>query len=103
MSLPESNEPRTMIDGEESDEGEVSVSNCTGLRCASSDTAYQPNNVLCQLATKRQNFQPQWYKQYIWLTLCTSSKKVYCLYCRYAAQHKNDKLHQNGSESIHPV
>ena len=42
MSLPGSNETET--DGEESDEEEISVSNCTALCCTSSDKAYQPTS-----------------------------------------------------------
>ena len=81
--------PGFETNGEESDEGEITVSNCTALCCTSSDEAYHLTNkqVLSQLASKGRNFQPQWYKQFTWLTICTSSNKAFCLYCRYAVQH----------------
>ena len=28
-----------------------------------------------------------WYKKHIWITLCVSKKKIFCLYCRYAVIH----------------
>ena len=56
----------TETDGEETDEGEIRVSNCTAVCCANSGKAYQPTHkqVLCQLILKGRNFQPQWYKQF---------------------------------------
>lgn len=81
-SVPSCSRPET--DGEESDrDAEISVSNCTAMCCASDDKAYQPTTkqIISLFTSKGRNFQPQWYKQFTWLTVCTSSKKVYCLYC----------------------
>ena len=92
----------TGTDGEETDERETPVSNCTALCCANSGKAYQPTHkqILCQLASKGRNFQPQWYKQFTWLTTCTSSKKVYCLYCRYAVQHEMITFIKTGEKAF---
>ena len=40
------------------------------------------------LSMKQRNFQSSWYKQFPWLGVCTSRKKVFSFYCRYAARHK---------------
>ena len=90
-------------DGEETDEGEIPVSNCTAQCCVNSGgQAYQPTHkqVICQLASKGRNFQPQWCKQFTWITICTSSKKVYCLYCRYAVQHKMITFIKTGEKAF---
>ena len=28
-----------------------------------------------------------WYKKHVWITLCVSKKKIFCLYCRYVLKH----------------
>lgn len=77
-------------DREESHEGEVSVSNCTALCCINIDKAYQlvKKHHLSQLASNKRNFQLQWFRKFSWLAVCTASKRVCGLYCRYAAQHR---------------
>ena len=82
-------------DGESDDEVETLVdsvptpSACTAPCCACSETVFQPIDklALLKLTAKKRAFQPQWYKQFPWLSVCISSNKVYCLYCRYASQH----------------
>ena len=65
--------------------------NCTVQCCVSTDRAFQPvdKRTLLTFTNKDQkrNFQPQWYKQFPWVSVCTTSKKAYCLYCRHASQH----------------
>ena len=61
------------------------------LPCCGNDTvsvAYQPTDKpsLQQLFSNKRNFQPGWYKRFPWLSVCLSRKKVFCLYCRYAAK-----------------
>ena len=100
-SVPSCSRPET--DGEESDaDAEISVSNCTTMCCASGDKAYQPTNkqIISLFASKGRNFQPQCYKQFTRLTVCTSSKKVYCLYCRYAVQHNMIKFIKTGEKAF---
>ena len=57
--------------------------------CTSEEKAFQPNDkpTLQLLGAKGRNFQPTWYKQFPWLTVCICRMKVFCLYCRYAAKH----------------
>ena len=28
-----------------------------------------------------------WYKTYLWLSICKTRKRVFCLYCKYATTH----------------
>ena len=62
---------------------------CTALCCSSSEKAFQPTDksTLSRLKVKDRTFQAQWYKRFPWLTVCTTTNKAYCLYCRYATQH----------------
>ena len=61
------------------------VSACDGICCSSNLKPYQPSsqNVLKTLARGGRNFTSRWFKQYPWLTVCKTTKKVYCFYCRY--------------------
>ena len=58
---------------------------CAG-HCSSDEKGYQPVDrpTLDMIATEKRNFQPRWYKQFPWLTVCLTYKKVFCFYCRYA-------------------
>lgn len=71
-------------------ENESVVPVCSGQCCGSDEIAFQPKDkpTLLTLTAKKRNFQPQWYKQYSQLSVCTTQKKVFCLYCRYATKHK---------------
>ena len=55
--------------------------------CGNETVAYQSTDkpLLQQLISNERNFQPGWYKRFPWLSICLSRKKVFCLYCRYAA------------------
>ena len=60
------------------------------LPCCGNDTvAYQPTDKpsLQQLISNKRNFQPGWYNRFPWLSVCLSRKKVFCLYCHYAAKN----------------
>ena len=52
---------------------------CVALCCANMDKPFQPKdkNTLQNLASKR-NFQSQWYKKFPSLSVCFTSKKVFC-------------------------
>lgn len=56
---------------------------------SSVEKRFQPVDkaTLDMIATEKRNFQLQWYKQILWLTICLTHKKVFCLYCRYATHH----------------
>ena len=36
------------------------------------------------LSTKAEN---SWYDKYSWITLCSTQKKIFCMYCRFAQKH----------------
>ena len=74
---------------EEMTDDEGATVRFTALCCTDSKETYQPTNkqALFQLSQEGRNFQPQWYKQFPWLTICMTSKKAYCLYSWYAVQH----------------
>ena len=102
--------------GESNDEAETVVdsvptsSACTApyaystICCACSETVFQRidkltlSNLIANF--KKRNFQPQWYKQFPWLSVCISSKKVYCLYCRHASQHNLITFSKMGEKAL---
>ena len=57
--------------------------------CSTADEAFQPTDkpTLSGLSSKQRNFQSKWYKDYPWLSVCATYKKVFCLYCRYGSNH----------------
>ncbi|XP_078679480.1 zinc finger MYM-type protein 1-like [Branchiostoma floridae x Branchiostoma belcheri] len=63
---------------------------CDCKGCAASPTSFQPRDdaTLTTFKNKGRKFQPTWYKDREWLTLCTKRCKVFCAPCRYAHQHK---------------
>ena len=67
----------------------VSLSQCTSLCCSSELEPFQPKSAeaLGCLARNGRNFLPFWFEQYPWLTVCTTSRKVYCFYCKFAMKH----------------
>ena len=71
------------------DEDTLEAQTTCSARCSSNEKGFQPVDkpTLDMIATEKRNFQPQWYKQFPWLTMCLTYKKLFCLYCRYATQH----------------
>lgn len=63
---------------------------CTGLCCSDEQKVFQPteSTILSQFVKKDRKFLPVWYQTYDWITLCTTTKKVFCIYCRFASKHK---------------
>ena len=35
----------------------------------------------------KRSIQPSWYKKHPWISVCRSSYKIYCHYCRYAKKN----------------
>ena len=62
---------------------ENQVSSCSSLCCSDTNIAWQPKGkqTLVSLMVKGRNFQPQWYKHFPRLSVCMSTKKVYCVCC----------------------
>ena len=64
--------------------------NCMAVCCnPSNKKLFQPTDktTLSSFTVNNRSFQPQWYEQFLWLTVCTTTNKAYCLYCKYAMQH----------------
>ena len=63
--------------------------NCTALCCLHSDKAFQPidKKTLSIFTIKKRTFQPQWYKQFPWVSIYITYKKAYYLYCQHATKH----------------
>ena len=65
---------------------------CTAECCLNRMSPHQPLNDAILEATKEQIgkqlrvFQKQWFKEFPWLTLCTTQNRVYCFYCRSCIQ-----------------
>ena len=91
----ETEEPSSsVVSDHDSEPGECSTSGgsseCTALCCENTTQTFQPkdkNISLLTLSYKKRNFQSKWYVSFPWLTVCTTTKKVFCLYCRYASHH----------------
>lgn len=86
---PHTRENASSIIQQDKDDALESQTTCTAHCCASVEKKFQPVDkaTLDMIATEKRNFQPQWYKQFPWLTICLTYKKVFCLYCRYATHH----------------
>ena len=63
---------------------------CTSLSCSDDRKAFQPTEsaILSQFVWKECKFLPVWYKSFKWIALCTTKKKVFCVYCLFAEKHK---------------
>ena len=64
--------------------------NCTAVCCdPSAKKPFQPTDktTLSSFTVNNHSFQPQWYGKCLWLTVCMTTNKAYCLYCKYAMQH----------------
>ena len=57
---------------------EVAQAACTA-QCCSNEKGFQPVDkpTLDMIATEKRHFQPQWYKQFPWLTIFLTYKKVF--------------------------
>ena len=93
-SIPSGTETSSSVTGSTAEtnvEG-TSQPNCSAciLPCCTDPKPFQPVNsvVLASLANKDRNFVVDWFKQFPWLTLCLTKKKVFCVYCRYISQHQ---------------
>jgi len=87
-SISEADEAET-TDGFPDCISEAIPTNCTAQCCVNSDKAFQPidKRTLSTFTIRKQNFQPRWYKQFPRVSICTTYKKAYCLYCQHASKH----------------
>ena len=70
--------------------------------CCTDQKPFQPVNsvVLASLANKGRNFVVNWFKQFPWLTLCLTQKRVFCFYCRDISQHELLTFSKNFSRAF---
>ena len=80
----------------------VVVDDCVSICCSNESKAYQPrdNSTLSLFTRKDRKFLPTWYGKYPWITLCSSQRKVYCLYCRFAHKHKLFYFSKKGEDAF---
>ncbi len=88
-------------DNNESQAGEVNH-NCMRQCCGDDKRVYQPRGkeTLSLFTNKGRKFLSSWYDKYDWLTLCTTQKKVFCIYCRFAHRHKLLTFSKKGEEAF---
>ena len=79
---------------------ESEASHCSALCCTVK--AYQPTDAetLASLVFKGRRFEVHWFKRFAWLSVCMTSKKVYCVCCRYATQHNLITFSKKGEKSF---
>lgn len=75
---------------------------CINQCCAEEKNVYQPKGkeALSLFAKNDRKFLPLWYDKHEWLTLCTTKKKVFCVYCRYAHRHDLLTFSKKGEEAF---
>lgn len=68
---------------------QVEINECSSICCSDERTAYQPKDkvTLSKFVNKGRKFIPAWWYDNYWITLCSTRKKVFCLYCRFAQMH----------------
>lgn len=68
---------------------------CDCQGCTLTDSVYQPLEVSNSKKSRvgkpktksySRKIQPEWYKKYPWITVCTSTFKIFCVFCRNAKQ-----------------
>ena len=76
------------VEGEANEEALMALMYCQSSCCTDETKPYQPNDKITatSMAYKGRNFIPRWYTTFPWLSLCTTTKKVFCFYCRIAQQ-----------------
>jgi len=64
----------------------VEVEVCQSLCCSEIIKPFHPTDkkTVQSLSNDKRNFMPHWYQAYPWLSVCTTKKKVFYCYCRYA-------------------
>ncbi len=67
------------------------TSDCFSECCKEALSPYQPSEAgIIEQTRKKQGkkvrqFSPTWYSTYPWLTLCVTTTKAFCTYCRYCS------------------
>ena len=77
---------------EEDEESEIDVAagSCQCPCCSDYDTAHHPADLQkskLMSSAERRSIQPSWYTKHAWISVCTSSYKIFCQVCCSAAKH----------------
>lgn len=94
--------------------GNKSADFCAADCCSPTrDKPYQPDTKDILAKTKRiqgqgkneqaRYVQASWFKQYTWLTLCTSRQKVFCFYCLAAVRSNFLVFNKNADTTLSAV
>ena len=75
---------------------------CECQGCTNQDNAYQPSDksTLQKLSTQSRNIQSSWFKKFPWLSICSTRKKVFCLYRRYFHKHNVSLFSKMGEKAF---
>ena len=73
----------------EEPEIDVTTDSCQCPCCSNYDTAHHPTDLQKSklMSVGRQSIQPSWYTKHEWISVCTSSYKIFCQVCCSAAKH----------------
>ncbi len=90
-------EPTTIEDAVRQDD-----STCMSICCSDENKPYQPQEegTLSLFVKKDRWFLPSWYFKYSWITLCTSKRKIFCFYCKFAHNHKVLSFSTRGEDAF---
>ena len=83
--------------------GATLIEKCDAECCSNVREPYQPEDERVLRGTRHQTgnkkeyraFNKKWYKQYPWLTLCTTRNSVFCYICRFSAETNQLALSKN--------
>ena len=85
------------------DDSTTDIPICAAECCGQKEAPHHSQDEMILLETKQKfgekngyrSFQVQWYKDYPWLTLCITTKKAFCFYCRLYYEQKELCLSKN--------
>ena len=85
------------------DDSTTDIPICAAECCGKKEAPHHSQHEMVLLETKQKfgekngfrSFQVQWYKDYPWLTLCITTKKAFCFYCRLYYEQKELCLSKN--------
>ena len=80
----------------------IVIADCASVCCRNELEVCQPNQVevLRSFVNKGRNFMASWYDKYPQISLCLTTKKLFCLYCRYARKHNLFSTKYNDAFSL---
>ncbi|XP_065914462.1 zinc finger MYM-type protein 1-like [Dysidea avara] len=75
---------------------------CQSLCCSDIIKPFHPTDAktVFSLANNKRNFMTHWYQTYPWLSVCTTKRKVFCCYCRYAEKLNMLNFSKRGEDTF---